>query len=39
LWTAHYKSNGFLDFVDCATSADNTASAEYLGSPEMGITK
>src|SRR5208282_5330185 len=25
LWTAHYKGNGFLYFVDCATSSDNTA--------------
>jgi hypothetical protein len=42
LWTAHYKGNGFLDFVDCATSADSTAERKgriIRESPDIGITE
>jgi hypothetical protein len=28
LWTAHYKGNGFLNFVDCAIKPKMLPSAE-----------
>ena len=38
LWTAHYKGNGFLDFVDCAMKPKMLSSAEANSrrSPGMG---